>query len=84
MKFLRSIGGYTKLDTERNSQVREELKVEEVNGIIIKYRESWKQRISRMGSDRFPKVALLDQPKWKRSLGRPKKRWSDQFGAGTD
>ena len=59
MKFLRSTAGYTKLDMKRNSQIREELKVEEVNLIIIKFRESWKQHISRMDSDSFPNVALL-------------------------
>ena len=83
MKFLSSIAGYTKLDMKRNNQIREDLKVEEVNEIINKYRESWKQLISRMASDRIPKIALFYQPIGKRSLGRPKKRWSDQFGART-
>ena len=34
-----------------------------------RYRERWKQHISRMDSDRFPKVDLLCQPKGKK---RPK------------
>ena len=79
---MRSIARYTKLDIKRNNQIREELKVKEVNGIINKYRERRKQHINRMGSERFPKVALLYRPKGKRRLGRPKKRRSESLEPG--
>ena len=58
IKFLRFIAGHTILDVKRNNQIRQELKVEDVTGIINKYREIWKQQISRMGSYRFPPGSL--------------------------
>lgn len=68
---------------KRNNQIREVLKIEERNENINKYRGSWKEHMSRMASDKFPKIALLYQPIRKRSLGWPRKRCSDQFGDGT-
>jgi hypothetical protein len=32
-----------------------------------------------MDTDRIPKQALKYRPKGKRNLGRPRKRWKDQF-----
>ena len=58
-----------KLQIKRNNQIRRELKVEEVNGIINMYTGSWKQHVSRMGSDRFPKkpccISRKEKKAWK-------------------
>jgi 2-keto-3-deoxy-L-rhamnonate aldolase RhmA len=32
-----------------------------------------------MGTDRIHKQAMKYRPKGKRSMGRPRKRWKDQF-----
>lgn len=39
MKFSYSIAEYIKLDMKRNKQIKEELKVEEINRIINKYKD---------------------------------------------
>jgi tRNA(Arg) A34 adenosine deaminase TadA len=39
---------------------------------IYQYRKNWKQHV-----DRIPKIILKYQPKGKRNLGRPLKRWKD-------
>jgi hypothetical protein len=39
--------------------------------------EDWKEHVDRMSSDRIPKMILKYQPKGKRNLGRPLKRWKD-------
>jgi hypothetical protein len=40
-------------------------------------RKNWKEHVDRMSSDRIPKMILKYQPKGKRNLGRPLKRWKD-------
>jgi hypothetical protein len=37
--------------------------------------KNWKEHVDRMSSDRIPKMILKYQPKGKRNLGRPLKRW---------
>lgn len=84
MKFVRSIAGYTKMDKKYNEDIRQELKVEDINSTIAGYREKWLQHVQRMETNRIPKMVLHYSPKGRRKQGRPLKRWSEQFGAGTD
>jgi len=79
MRFLRSLLGYTKLDRQRNVDIRERLKVQSIVEEIQTYQKNWKEHVERMQDGRFPKLALKYQPVGKRSRGRPKKRWKDQF-----
>jgi hypothetical protein len=44
---------------------------------IYQYRKNWKEHVDRMSSDRIPKMIIKYQPKGKRNLGRPLKRWMD-------
>jgi hypothetical protein len=44
---------------------------------IYQYRKSWKEHVDRMSSDSIPNMILKYQPKVKRNLGRPLKRWKD-------
>jgi len=37
------------------------------------------QHIQRMHTNRIPKQALQYKPKGRRNIGRPRKRWRDQF-----
>jgi hypothetical protein len=43
-----------------------------VTEFIYQYRKNWKEHV-----DRIPKMILKYQPKGKRNLGRPLKRWKD-------
>jgi len=46
---------------------------------IKQYQEGWLQHIQRMDINRIPKQALHYKPKVRRHIGRPRKRWRDQF-----
>ena len=46
---------------------------------IKQYQEEWLQHIQRMDTNRIPKQALQNKPKGRRHIGRPRKRWRDQF-----
>ena len=46
---------------------------------IKQYQEKWLQHIQRMDTNRIPKQALQYKPKGRRHIGRPSKRWRDQF-----
>jgi flavin-dependent dehydrogenase len=51
-----------------------------LRNIEISSRKNWKEyvdRIPKMIFDRFPKMILKYQPKGKRNLGIPLKRWKD-------
>ena len=47
--------------------------------LIKQYQEKWLQHIQRMDTNRIPKQALHYKPKGRRHIGRPRKRWRDQF-----
>lgn len=84
MKFLRPIAGYQRTDKKHNTEIRQQLNVEELNTTIVKYRTSWENHLTRMTDNRIPKAAYNYSPRGRRNLGRPKKRWrQQQFGAGT-
>ena len=83
MNFLRPIAGYQRIDRKQNKDIRQQLNIEELNTTIAKYRTNWKQHLIRMTDDRIPKAALNYKPRGRRGLGRPRKRWEQQFGAGT-
>ena len=46
---------------------------------IKQYKEKWLQRVQRMDENRIPKQALQYKPKGQRNIGRPRKRWRDQY-----
>ena len=46
---------------------------------IKQYQEKWLQHIQRMDTNRIPKQTLQYKPKGRRNIGRPRKRWRDQF-----
>jgi hypothetical protein len=49
----------------------------QITEFIYQYRKNWKEHVDRMSSDRIPKMILKYEPKGKRNLGRPLKRWKD-------
>jgi len=79
MKFLRHLLGITKLDKEKNHCIREKTGAENTVKEIKQYQEKWLQHIQRMDTNRIPKQALQYKPKGRRHIGRPTKRWRDQF-----
>jgi len=80
MKFLRHLRGITKLDKEKKTNVLgTKPGAEKIVKEIKQYQEKWLQHVQRMDTDRIPKQALQYKPKGRRHIGRPRKRWRDQF-----
>jgi hypothetical protein len=79
VRFLKPLLGYTKLDQQRNMNIRERLRVQSIVEEIQTYQRKWKEHVERMHDERPPKLALKYQPVGKRNRGHPKKTWKDQF-----
>jgi hypothetical protein len=76
MRFLRRVKGCTRADRIRNVDIRAKLNIYNINNRLEENKEKWKQHIDRMKETRIPKLILQYQPKGKRDIGRPKKRWN--------
>jgi hypothetical protein len=76
MRFLRT-AGYIRWDQKRNEDILTELQMSQITEYIYQYRKNWKEHVDRMSSDRIPKMILKYEPKGKRNLRRPLKKWKD-------
>jgi len=74
-QFLRHLLGITKLDKEKNQCIREKTGGQKIVKEIKQYQEKWLQNVQRMDTNGIPKQALQYQPKGRRNIGRPRKRW---------
>jgi hypothetical protein len=79
MKFLRHLQGITKLDKEKNESIRRKTGAQNIVKEIKQYQQKWRQHVQRMDENRLPRQALHYRPNGQRNVGRPKKRWKDQF-----
>ena len=79
MKILRRIAGKTLLDLERNENIRTACNVDDINEWVHKRKEEWNRHIERMDDRRIVKITRDKSPSGYRSVGRPRKRWSDGF-----
>lgn len=79
MKVLRKIAGKTLLDRERSDNIRKMCGVEEVNEWILRRKHEWNAHIDRMDHERMVRIARDKSPTGRRSIGRPRKRWSDNL-----
>ena len=86
MKLLRPVAGYTLYDHKTNDSVRRELQTECILDKIDEYRRNWLLHLQRMQPNRIPLKSYHYRPQGRRTIGRPKKRWREQFksGDGTD
>jgi hypothetical protein len=75
MLFPRPLLGCTRLDLQRNVDVKETLKVQSVVEETQSYQKNWKEHVERMQYKRLPKLAFKCKPAGKRSRGCPRKRW---------
>ena len=79
MKFLRSLSGITLRDRIESEEIRKKLNVEEMIDDIQHYALNWNQHVLRMPENRIARKALQYRPQGKGDLGRPYRRWKDQF-----
>jgi len=76
---LRHLLGITKLDKEKNQCIGQKTGAQNIVKEIKQYQEKWLQHVQRMDTNRIPKQVLQYQPKGRRNIGRPRKRWRDQI-----
>ncbi|KAJ4431469.1 hypothetical protein ANN_20067 [Periplaneta americana] len=77
MWFMRATAGYTRWDHKKNEDLMQELQIEPIMQFISKYQLQWEGHLERMNRCKIPKALLHYHPYGKRSLGRPKKRWTE-------
>jgi len=82
MRFVRSVTGYTRLDTIRSEDIRKELEISGIQYVRLKYKLNWINQLERTDNTRLPKYALNYKPLGRRDRGRPRKRWQ-RVDAGT-
>ena len=65
-------------DRLRNDNIRNILGIYNLKERIKQYTQGWTDHVERMLKNRIPKQMLAYNPKGRRNIVRPKKRWSDQ------
>jgi hypothetical protein len=76
---LRHLLGITKPDKEKINVLGEKTGAQNIVKEIKQYQEKWLQHVQRMDTNSLPKQALQYKPKGRKYIGRPRKRWRDQF-----
>jgi len=80
MACLRRIEGVTRRDRIRNTEIYNRLNIRcDIVSRIQNRRLRYFGHMNRMGSDRYPKIALNGYVHGKRRRGRQKKRWMDMI-----
>jgi hypothetical protein len=79
MRFLSPLIGVTRRDGLSNEEIRNRLKTATIVNDTHSYQLNWKQHVDRMGENRFPEKLLNYKPTGTRDIGRPRRRWKDQF-----
>jgi len=79
IKLLRPLAGYTLHDHKTNDSVRRELQTECILDKIDEYRRNWFLHLQRIPPNRIPLKSYYYRPQGRRTIGRPKKRWREQF-----
>ena len=76
-KLLRKIVGKTKIDRIRSQQIRESCGIQTFNKWVERRRREWDQHVTRMDPWKLVKISRDNMPVGRKSLGCPKRRWSD-------
>jgi hypothetical protein len=78
IQLLRQLLGVTRLDCQRNPDIYNILKVDNVVEDKKLYQQNWFDHLKRMDRSCLQKLAFQYQPRGQRNFGRPRRRWSDQ------
>ena len=79
MRFLRPMTGYTVWDNKRSSDIREQLRILNINDKLTQYKINWREHIQIMNDKRLPKKILNYKLEGSRNTERPERRWEDDF-----
>ncbi|KAJ4436929.1 hypothetical protein ANN_17061 [Periplaneta americana] len=63
----------------KKEDIMQELQIEPIMQFISKYQLHWKGHLERMDRCTIPKALFHYHPHGKRFLGRPKKRWTENY-----
>jgi hypothetical protein len=74
---MRKTAGYTRSDYKNNLDVMKDLNTQPVMEFIDNYRYNWKTHVLRVPHSSIPFILVSYQPKGRRSLGIPFKRWQE-------
>ena len=77
MSFLRRIERVTLFNKVRSSEIRKSRNIKPLLLRIERSQLRWFGHVSRMPQERLPKQALLAKTNGRRSVGRPRTRWTD-------
>lgn len=77
MKIVRKINDKTLVDQQRSADLRRKAGVTAINEWVADRRQKWNEHIDRMSESRMVRIARDNSPTGRRSVGRPRKRWSD-------
>jgi hypothetical protein len=75
---MKPLLGLTRRDRQRNFDIRNRLKADNILEDIISYQKNWIDHLKRMDRNRIPKLASQYQPRGRRDIGRPRRRRRDQ------
>ncbi|XP_050500998.1 uncharacterized protein LOC126880959 [Diabrotica virgifera virgifera] len=81
MKIVRNITGKSLWNRQRSIDLRQSCNMN-INGWTLKRTKEWYNHLSRsrrMGEGRLVKIARDRSPNGRRSIGRPRKKWSDNL-----
>jgi hypothetical protein len=76
---LRHLLGITEPDKEKNQCIKEKTGAQNIVKEIKEYQEKWLQHVQGMDTNTIPKQVLQYKSKRRSNIGRPRKRWRDQF-----
>jgi hypothetical protein len=79
IKFIRSLRGVTLRDRIKSEDLRNRWRVHEMVQEVQNYQFKWMQRVLSTPANRLPRKLLKYKPHGRRHLGRPRRRWTDQF-----
>ena len=79
MAYLRRVEGVSRIDRVRNADVRETVRQEDVMEKVKRKQRTWKEKLEKMEDDRLVKKVYTEEIVGKRPMGRPRKKWIDNF-----
>ena len=79
MKLLRPLAGYILYDHKTNDYIRPGLQITGILDKVGEYRRNWLSHLQRMSQNRIPLKSYHYRPQGRRTIGRPKKRWTEQL-----
>jgi len=76
MVYLRSVKGCSGLDCIPDEDIRQELNITHIMANIGSYRKQWGKHLLRMDGSQILKIPFKYNPRGRREMRCPRKRWA--------